>query len=407
MKHIRKYFIGVVLAMILGLGSAHADDSLRAEVGRPMVAAQELLKVKKYKEALAKVRDAEAIANRTTYENFVIDRMRAVAAAGAGDTETAVRSFESVIASGRLSPDESYKTIEAVAGTYYRGGNYANASNWARRYFKEGGTSQQMRSILIQALYLSADYAGSAKELAADIALAERSGRLPSEEYLQLLGNCQLKLKDQVGYISTLERLVSSFPKRDYWVDLIQRVETRPGFSDRLALDVFRIKYATGIFSSPNDYIEASQLSMQGGFPEEARKVIEQGYARGILGIGPDAARHSRLREMATKSANEDAKVLMQTEISALAAKDGGGLVNSGFNYVILGQTDKGLSLMEQGIKRGNLKRPDDALLHLAIAYFYAGQKDKARQAFKDVLGTDGTSDLSKLWTLLSKNHSS
>lgn len=407
MTYIRKTYTGVALAIILGLGSAHADDSLRPEVGKPMVAAQEMLKAKKYKEALAKIRDAEAITNRTTYENFVIDRMRAVAAAGAGDTETAVKSFEAVIASGRLSQDESFKTIEAVAGTYYRAKEYANASNWSRRYFKEGGSSQQMRSILIQALYLSADYAGSAKELTTDIASAERSGRLPSEEYLQLLGNCQLKLKDQVGYISTLERLVTSYPKRDYWVDLIRRVETRPGFSERLALDIFRIKYATRNFSSPNDYIEMSQLSLQAGFPEEARKVIEQGYARGVLGNGPDAARHSRLREIATKSASEDAKVLMQTEISALAAKDGGGLVNSGFNYVILGQIDKGLSLMEQGIKRGNLKRPDDASLHLAIAYFYAGQKEKARQAFKDVPGTDGTSDLAKLWVLHSQSHSS
>lgn len=406
MYHIQKNTIGVALVLALGLSSAHADDSLRAEVGRPMVAAQELLKAKKYKEALAKVRDAEAITDRTAYETFVIDRMRAVAAAGAGDTETAVKSFESVIATGRLSPDDSHKTIEAVVGTYYRGGNYANASNWARRYFREGGTSQQMRSTLIQALYLSADYAGAAKELAADIALVERSGRLPTEEYLQLLGNCQLKLKDQAGYISTLERLVTSFPKKDYWVDLIRRVEARAGFSDRLALDVFRIKYATGNFSSPNDYIEASQLSMQAGFPEEARKVIEQGYTKGVLGNGPDAARHSRMREMATKSANEDAKVLLQTEIAALAAKDGGGLVNSGFNYVILGQIDKGLSLMEQGVKRGNLKRADDAMLHLAIAYFYAGQKEKARQAFKDVRGTDGASDLGRLWTLLSQSHS-
>jgi hypothetical protein len=46
---------------------------------------------------------------------------------------------------------------------------------------------------------------------------------------------------------------------------------------------------------STEEYVESAQLSLQEGFPAEASKIIDQGYSAGLLGTGPDAARHKRL----------------------------------------------------------------------------------------------------------------
>src|SRR5262249_25269854 len=89
-----------------------------------------------------------------------------------------------------------------------------------------------------------------------------------------------------------------------------------------------------------------------------------------------------------------------QNSKDAAAQKDGTGLVNTGWALVTAGQYDKGLAMMEQGLQRGGLKRPDDAKLHLAIAYLLAGQKAKAIEAFKTVQGNDGTADLARLWLI-------
>jgi hypothetical protein len=67
---------------------------------------------------------------------------------------------------------------------------------------------------------------------------------------------------------------------------------------------------------------------------------------------------------------------------------------------VAAGQFEKGIALMEQGIRKGGVRRPDDANLHLAIAYFAAGQKAKAILAFKAVQGADGAADLARLWLI-------
>ena len=75
-------------------------------------------------------------------------------------------------------------------------------------------------------------------------------------------------------------------------------------------------------------------------------------------------------------------------------------LVNTGDVLVTMGRTDKGIALMEQGVQKGGLARPEDAKLHLAIAYLAAGQKAKAVATFKDVQGSDGTADLARLWLI-------
>jgi len=75
---------------------AGAAQTVRPEVGKPIQAAIELIKTKKGKEALAKVREAQAVGERTPYENYLVERVLGQAAATAGDASTAARAFENV-----------------------------------------------------------------------------------------------------------------------------------------------------------------------------------------------------------------------------------------------------------------------------------------------------------------------
>lgn len=400
MKRIQIACVSILLSSVLLLaGVAHAEDTLRPEIGKPMLAAQELIKAQKYKEAMVKIRDAETISGRTAYENFIIERMRATAAAGAGDTETATKSFESIIGSGKLSAADQLKMIEALAGTYYRAKDYAQASVWVQKYIKSGGSSPQMRTLLIQSMYLSGDYAGASKEISAMNTEADRAGGVPAENMLQLQASCQNKTKDYAGYIATMERLIKHYPKMEYWADMIGRVQSKPGFSDRLLLDVFRLRYSSGNLAESNAYVEYAQLALQEGFPAEAKKIVSDGFDKKLLGVGSNAQRHNRLRDLANRQASEDRIALDQK--GKASEKDANMLVNDGYDYVTHGEVEKGIGLMEKGVGKGGLKRPDDAALHLGLAYLQAGNKVKASQTLKSVSGSaGGVGDLARLWML-------
>ena len=80
-------------------------------------------------------------------------------------------------------------------------------------------------------------------------------------------------------------------------------------------------------------------------------------------------------------------------------------MVSLGMNLVYSGQAAKGVQLMQQGIAKGGLKRPEDAKLHLGIAQLAAGDKAKAQATFKSVQGADGPADLARLWALYARRN--
>lgn len=391
----------VVAAVCIAL-TAQAQDGVRPDVGKPLQAAQELIKAGKYRDALAKVREADAVSGKSANEGFLVERMRIAAASGAGDMDTAAKSFEALAASGKVGAADKARMAESIAGGYYRNKDYAKAMQWGQRYFKEGGTSPAIRTLLIQSQYLSGDYAGAARELTGEIQAAEKAGQTPGQDRLNLLFNAATQLKDPNATVFALERLVTYYPKKEYWVDLLSRMQRKPNFSDRLVLDTYRLSLATGSMSAANDFMEMSQLALQAGHAAEARQVVDKGFASNILGQGAEAERHKRLRDLVDKRLAEAKAGRAAAEKEAAAAKSGDELVNLGFALATGGDAAGGIALMQQGIAKGGLKRPEDAKLHLGIAQVLAGDA-KAQATLKSVGGNDGTADLARLWSLYAR----
>jgi hypothetical protein len=394
----KRIALHAALCAALTLGAVampvHAEG-VRPEVGKPLQEAQRLIKARKGREAMAEIAKAEAVPNRTAYENQIIAQMKAAASSGSGDNDATIRNNMALLESGKAG-GESRTLVQGIAVAYYNKKEYAEAAKWTQRYFKEGGSDPAMRSVLLQSYYLGNDCNAVSKMLGNG-----SEERRASEEDLQILANCYLRERDTGGYVNAIERLVVSYPKPQYWTDLLSRVQKKPGFaSDRLGVHVYRLRMATGNLSKTEDYMEMAQLALQAGVPSEAKEIVDKGYETHALGTGPEAARQQRLRDLIAKNLAESQKNRAKDEQDALESKDGNDLVRVGLNYVYEGNASKGIGLIEQGIKKGGLKRPDDAKLLLGEAQLKAGQRQRATQTFREVKGTDGTADIARLWIL-------
>jgi hypothetical protein len=146
--------------------------------------------------------------------------------------------------------------------------------------------------------------------------------------------------------------------------------------------------------------MEMGQLALLAGNPAEALKVIAIGYKSGALGSGPDAARHQRLKDMALKNQAANAASAARDQADLIKNKNADGLAALGFALVSDGQADQGLALIQQALKMASLKYPNEAKLHLGIAYANAGKKSNAIAAWKTVQGTDGAFDLARYWVM-------
>lgn len=399
MKTLRALSLALIAAGCVGLAQGQA---LRPEIGKPLQQAAQLLNAGKAREALAEVRKAEAVGNRSASEQLTIDRMKAAAAQRAGDNATAVQALGAVY--GRVSGAEQAQTAESLAFAYSQLRDWAKSQEWIDKARSLGRDSAQMRQLEQYLQAQTGDYAAIARDAAAAISAAEKARRTPDEGDLLRLADAQQRSNNTAGYIATLEKLVAYHPKKDYWAAYLGRLPRKSGFSARLGLDVMRLRLATDTLETTDEYFEMAQLAIQDGLPAEGVKIIDKGFANGKLGTGPEASRHQRLRDLASKRDTERRASLPADAGAAANAPDGNALVDLGYVYVSIGEVERGIKMIEQGIAKGGLKRPEEARLRLGMAQLQSpAHKARGLQTLRSLKGSDGVAEIGRLWAVIGR----
>jgi hypothetical protein len=399
MKTLRALALALATAGFLNLAGA---QGMRPEVGKPLQEASSLLQAGKAREALAKVAEADRASGKTATEQLTIDRMKAAAAQRAGDNATAVRTLESIY--GKVSGAEKAQTAESLAFAYAQLKDWSNAQKWAGQAKELGRNSSQLQQLVAYVQAQTGDYAAIARAAAADISAAEKAGRRPDEGDLLRLADAQQRQNQTNDYIGTLEKLLAYYPKKDYWSAYLGRLTRKSGFSQRYNLDVLRLRLDSGTLDKPGDFMEMAQLAIQAGYPSEGVQIVEKGYSAGILGTGPEASRHQRLKDLALKREADKKASINADAAAAAAAADGEALVHVGYAYVTMGQVDKGIDLIQKGIAKGKLKHPEDARLRLGMAQVQSPQtKAAGLKTLRSLKGKDGVAEIGRLWTVLAR----
>ena len=379
-------------------------DGARPELVKLLDPAQfrALLEAKNYTEAQNRITQAEAVADKSPYEVYVLNRMKLSLGSATDNDPMSMSALEAILATGKGADEDKAYFLQSLARIYFNAKNYPKAIELYKQIQASGKASDEVNALLIRSYVLSGDSASALKAAESELQAAEQGGKTPSEEALRLYAAAAHKAKDDAAYLRGLEKLVAYYPNDDFWIDVIQRgILSKPGYTNASDADVLRLEFAALKRMSPNVYTELAELAMRDGFPAEAKKVVDAGFAAGALGTGANAAKDRQLRDRATKEAANDAKNIAAGEAGATKAKAGTGLVNLGWAYVTMDQFDKGIGFIQQGIAKGGLKSPDEAKLRLGMAYAKAGQKDKAIATFQEVKAGGGLSDTAKYWILL------
>jgi tetratricopeptide (TPR) repeat protein len=171
--------------------------------------------------------------------------------------------------------------------------------------------------------------------------------------------------------------LVSDYPSPAYWKNLIEIVASEAGRSDRMSLEIFRLKLAAGVLDTSSDYTEMAQLAIQLGLPGEAESIIGKGFAAKILG-GANKSREERLLNMAKTQAGQDEPTLGQTGATPKAKA---ALAEA---YASYGRIDKAIALYRDALAN-SFAEADLARLHLGQALLVKDDKKGALAAFESV----------------------
>lgn len=392
---------------------APGEIVLREALAVPLRAAQEQIRKQDYAGAIATLAPLRSRTDTTPAERFLIEKHVAIAQLRAGDYAKSFDAFEAMLGTGATPDGERRELLELMMPWALKEKSFDRAARWADELFKVYAEFQppvvakdNIRLSRIHAHYFAGHYTVAARLSRDWITEQSANGGTPALNLLELEGSAYIKSKDAKGYVHVLEDLVTWYPKPDYWADLVSRaVVARDDYLPVLDIEVLRLKRVIGAHMDGAEYIDNANLSLQAGYPLEAKLVLDQALAA----TGNTAEEEAVMRKslaVAQKQVAEDRKVAATPEKVLASAKDGQPMLNVGLNNVFAGQAEQGLRLMQQGISKGGLKQPAEARLRLVYASVLAGQKPGALEAAKTLADASGggsgnaASAIARIWVL-------
>jgi tetratricopeptide (TPR) repeat protein len=378
------------------------EKQISTKVGKPLKEALDLAQQKKFKEAMAKAREVQAMPGKTPYEEYKINEILAYIAVNLQDSATATKAWEATLDSGELSPAEMKQRLDQLTKVYYGAKNYPKAIQFGARYAKEVGPDTEIALLVVQSYYLQQDYPKAIESAQALIRTAGQSGQTVKKEWLDLLMDSQMKAGRDADAQATLEQLLAKYPSPLYWNNMFIYVNNQGGSSDRKSLEVYRLKMLTNSLRD-SDYVDMAQLALALGFPGDAKTILDKGFNNKVLGTGANKDRETRLMNLAQENSAKDQKGLAQFEKEAVAASNGEADLKLGEAYASYGDYDKAIEAIKRSLKKGGLKSSDEAHLQLGIAYYNAKRTSDAISEFKAVPADSKLASVARLWIIFAQ----
>jgi tetratricopeptide (TPR) repeat protein len=378
------------------------ENKVSKDLAKPLKAAQDALQAKKYPDALAKLKEAESNPKKTPYDEHVINVLAGSAYARTNDYQSAEKAFEAQANDGFTEQSELPRIVKATAQINYQLKNYDKAIEFGNRAIKGGYGDEEVNVIVGQSYYLKGDYKGTLKFFEPIVESDIKAGRTPKDQSLQLIMSSCVKTDDSACTTKALEKLVTYYPKPDYWKDLLytlqqDRTQTQ---SDKNTLQLYRLMSEVDVLARADDYTEMAQLAMEQGSPGEAQHILEKGFQKGVFPDQRTKDKNQRLLDQAKKAAAADEAALPKIEKDADAAPTGDKDVGVGLAYLGYLQYDKATDLLTKGLTKGGVKSEAEARLLLGIAQLKGGHKDDAVKSFHAVKGDPTLERLANLWSL-------
>jgi hypothetical protein len=405
---LKRLLLGAAVLGVSGLlltRPALADEkpTNSAKLGKPLKAAHDDLDAKKYADAILKLKEAENIAGKTAYDQHLINDMLSFAYIRTNNFPEAAKALEAELSDGFTPEKDIPQRVRALAQLNYQTKNYDKAIEFGTRAIKGGYADEEMKTLIGQAYYLKGDWKGTLRFEEGVVDTGIKEGRSPKKEALDLILSACVKMNDAACETRALERVVTYYPKPDYWYQLLFTLRQQTSGNDANTLQTYRLMSEVDVLKNPDDYTEMAQLALEAGSPGEAQHVLEKGFAKGVFADQRAKDRNQRLLESAKKAAAADQQTLAKVEKEADAAATGTKSVGLGLAYLGYGQYDKAADAISRGLTKGGIKDEAQARLLLGIAQLKAGRKDDATKSFHSVKGDPSLERLANLWTLHAK----
>ncbi|MFZ9871972.1 MAG: hypothetical protein ACO329_04190 [Steroidobacteraceae bacterium] len=393
-------FVPVLLIAALGLTpAAHAQAAKNsAAAAKTLAAAQAASKANRWAECIAKAREAQGIAGKNAYDDFISNELIGFCATRSNDFAAAVKAYETNLSSSFVDAKALPARNKAILQLYYSMKSYPKVIEYGQKMIKDGSADADTYLLVAQTYYQTGDNKATRDFVGKWIADQERRGQRPRENAIQMYVTACMKLKDEACTAGGFEKLVTYYPNPAGWANLMQSLFASR--NDAAAFGAYRLAMDVGAMGGASDYTEMAQRAIEMNIPAEGQKTLEAAFAKKAFTEKRDIDRNTRLLNAAKERAAASKAGVAKQERDAAAGKSGDADLAVGQVHLSLGDAASAVKAIQRGIAKGNVTNVAEAQLVLGIAQLRAGNKAEASKAFKAVKGDADLERVAKLWAL-------
>ncbi|MEO0422015.1 MAG: tetratricopeptide repeat protein [Pseudomonadota bacterium] len=354
--------------------------------------------------ALAKLAQLEKMKDLNTYELAQMWTFYGYVYFQQENYSGARRAYENVL---KQDPPEALQvsTIYTLAQLSFVTEDYDGAVKYLKDWFKVAlNPGPDPYILLCQGMYQQAAnldgeaakkrYREAIVPCQDGIALAQERGTEVKENWYLLLRTFYYELGDFPNMLAVLETLITTWPKKEYWIQL-SGVYGELG-QEKNQLAAYEIAFKQGFLSRGSEVVTLAQLFMQAGVPYKAAKILDDGINNTKM-VESDE-RNNRLLAQAWMLAAEDEKAITPLQRAASLTSGGEMDYRLAQTYFNLDQYDNAIDAANEALRKGSLKRRDAVNVLLGMAHFNEKNYQESLKSFREATKDDRSAQLARQW---------
>jgi tetratricopeptide (TPR) repeat protein len=367
--------------------------ALRNKVYERLAEAQVLAEEKNYagaKEILDDMISEEGKRALNSYELANVYNLQAFLSYSREDYQGSLRYYELVISQPDIPLAMEINTRFTIAQLYFVQEKWQQGIDALLVWFDLNEKPNAGAYVL---LAQGKDYNSALQKVETAISMHEGEGKLPKEQWYNLARFLYFDKEDFDSALDVLNTLIIYYPKKQYWVQASHLYGEKKDETRQLAL--MEAAYEQGFLDRSSELVTMSYLYLNAEAPYYAGSVIQKGLEEELV---EEKSKNYELAGSAWAQAREVEKSIPMMEKAAAKSDEGELYVRLGNVYLDGDQFAKAAESVQKGLKRGGVKRPDQARLVLGMSYFNMGEYNKARRAFRDAGKDERSEKYSKQW---------
>jgi len=198
------------------------------------------------------------------------------------DVPNTINAYENVLLQGTITEALEQSVVRALFQLFYSQENYKKSISYIERWEALREIPDAGVTFIKATAYYQMDDFKSALKFALrveEISIELQKTIKENWWYLQVVLYNELKEIDKT--IEVLEKLITTYPKKQYWMHLAGMYSEKG--NDDSSLSAYYAAYSQGMFAKESEVVMLSQRLLNAEVPFEAATVLEKGFKDGII----------------------------------------------------------------------------------------------------------------------------